>query len=88
MSLTPEQFAQLLQVLKAIAEKQQYSLTGASDWPMLVFLVGIILAMIGLMWRDLGSRISRDISEVKTEQRNIWSAMKDCQDDCCPRGKK
>ena len=85
--MTEAQFTQLLQVLKAIAEKQ-YSITGAADWPMLVFLVALIVGMIGMMWRDLVSRISTDRTESKAEQQRIWSALNDCQDDCCPRGKR
>lgn len=85
--MNPDQFKDLITVLREIADKQ-YSLTGASDWPMLVFLVGIIIALIALMWRDLGAKISGDKADNKADHEKIWSAMKDCQDDCCPRGKK
>ena len=97
--MTPEQFlAQLLEVLKQMPV-QQYTITGAADWPGIAAVGGIFFAVLGFMWRDLRSVIKenkaeskRDLEEHKTdnaaEHKALWSAMKDCQHDCCPRGKK
>lgn len=82
-----EQFKELLLVLRQIADRP-YSITNASDWPMLAFMMVIIMALIGFMWRDLGSKLTSDKQENKAEHDRIWSAMRDCQDDCCPRKKQ
>lgn len=96
--MTPDQFSQLLTILKQIVARQ-YTLTGAADWPLLAFLCVIIFALIGLMWRDLRSLIQGNKTEsddkiktIKEEFRKdidkLWQAQRDCQNDCCPRKKR
>lgn len=85
--MTPDQFTQLLTLLEKIASRQ-YTITGASDWPILLVIGGITLALIGAMWTDLRNNIKEQKTENKEERTLIWRAMKDCQDDCCPRSKK
>lgn len=80
--MTPEQFKELLIVLRSMAEKN-YTLTQAADWPMLAFLLGVIGVLIALMWADL-KRTLRDNQE---EHKLLWKSLGDCQDDCCPRGR-
>lgn len=81
--MTPDQFQQLLLVLQKIADKP-YTLTGAADWPMLMALGAMISALIGAMWIDLRG----NNKDNKDEHGKLWKAMADCQDDCCPRGKR
>ena len=85
--MTTEQFAQLLTLLEKIASRQ-YTITGASDWPILLVIGGITFALIGAMWTDLRNNFREQKAEAKEERNLIWSALKDCQDDCCPRTKK
>ena len=84
--MTPDQFAQLLTVLKQIVARP-YTLTGAADWPLLAFLCVVIFALIGLMWRDLRALIQSNKTSNEKETDKIWKALSDCQSECCPRGK-
>ena len=85
--MTPEQFGLLLKLLEKIADRS-YTITGATDWPMLVALVGmfgvVFTGLVGAMWIDLRGRLGDNTRE----HEKIWKAMTDCQDDCCPRGGK
>lgn len=93
--MTHEQFIQLLAVLKQLAEKP-YTISGASDWPMLITIGGLLMLVIAAMWADLRSKLtdhralsSAELKEFKgvneKEHDIIWEAMRACQDDCCPR---
>ena len=88
--MTPEQFAQLLSVLKEIADKQ-YTITGAADWTMMVSMVGmfggIMLLIIGGSIGHILSTIANDRRENREDHAAIRQERKDCEDDCCPRGK-
>jgi hypothetical protein len=88
--MNPDQTRMLLEALDKIASAMQgqaYTITGASDWPILATVGGALVVVLGFMWRDLRSVIK----EVKTEGRSgddlIWAALRDCQNDCCPRKK-
>ena len=94
--MTPEQIARLLNVLESIAARQ-YTITGASDWPILVVVGGVLGVLIGLMWSDLRTSIREYRTDWKQELANhkqegkaeldlVWTALRDCQNDCCPRG--
>ena len=91
LMLTPEQFGQLLSLLQKIADKPS-TITGMQDWPMLVILFsmfgGISLLMIGGGLGYILSKIETDRKENREEHARIWQSQADCQDDCCPRGKK
>jgi hypothetical protein len=85
--MTPEQIAKLLELLSRIADSlaspRPYTLTGASDWPILLVLGGILAIMIGLigalirlMWSDLRTSMRDNrsewreaVAEVKGEER-------------------
>ena len=93
--MTAEQFSQLLSVLKQLADKQ-YTISGATDWPMLLAVGALLMAAVAAMWADLRSKLTEHrgmaveaLQELKTsnneEHNKIWAAMRDCQDDCCPR---
>ena len=98
--MTPEQIQQLLQALREIAaQPKSYTLTGASDWPLLVVVGTALVALICFMWLDLRTQVrdgrgewQRADTELETriekETALIWKAIKECQDDCCPRGKR
>ena len=89
------QFNELINVLKIISESK-YTITGASDWPLLVALVAIIVSLLVYIWQDLKNtmkenkvewQIAIDKEEAEREKQDdyIWTAMRSCQDDCCPR---
>lgn len=80
--LTPEQFQQLLALAQRLSEPRLYTLTGAQDWPMLVVMAGMVIALIGLMWADLRSKLTAN----DQDHAKLWRAHEDCQADCCPRG--
>jgi len=92
--MTQEQVAVLLKLLERIADRQ-FTITQAADWPILLFATGIFAAMLGFMWRDLGKKFdshAESLREYKAddvrEHDKLWSALRDCQDDCClPKGK-
>ena len=93
--MTPEQFSQLLAVLRALADKS-YTISGAADWPMLLTLGGLLMAAVAAMWADLRSKLTdhrtvavAELKDMKAENEKghdlLWEAMRACQDDCCPR---
>lgn len=84
--MTPEQFSRLLEVLEKLANKSSYTITGASDWPILAVVGAIIVALIGAMWSDLRGTIKENKAEAKSDINLLWAAQRDCQEDCCPRG--
>jgi len=94
--MTAEQWAQLLNLLGKIAERQ-YTLTQASDWPILATMGGVIAALIAFMWVDLRGSMKDGKSEWRqalaehtatdrAEHEKMWQSQRDCQADCCPRG--
>lgn len=97
--MTPAQFEELLNLLHDLAAKNtQYTITGASDWPMLMVLGGILAGLIGFMWVDLRSKLTdhkvdfgKELDAIKAENKEghdiLWNAMRDCQNECCPRKK-
>ena len=91
--MTPDQVAQLLNLLEKIAGRS-FTITQASDWPLFVFLSAIGFALLGLMWRDLGQKLTSGMAAADRsmdahkadnvrEYDKIWSALRDCQEDCC-----
>ena len=96
---TPDPYQQaLLDALNNIATKMShsYTITGAADWPILMVAGGLIVAMVAFMWRDLRSLLKENKVEWQKaladhkidnekEINNLWSAMRDCKDDCCSR---
>ena len=86
--MSPEQVQQIIAALKDIASGPKgYTLTGAADWPLLVIVGAGLVVLLGMMWADLRANIKDNRTEWKSEVNTIWAAMKDCQDDCCPRKK-
>lgn len=96
--MSPEQFNQLLAVLTKLADRT-YTLTQAADWPILAIMAGLLLAVISRMWVDLKATIregrregKNELAEFKAEHEKehsrIWQAHRDCQVDCCVRGKE
>lgn len=96
--MTDPQFTQLLGALGAIAanSKGVYTLVGAADFPILVLLLGTLMGFVNYVWRDLRSEIRgrraedldkcKDCKAERTKATDdLWQAMKDCQDDCCPK---
>ena len=53
--MTPEQIIQLLRLLERIADRQ-FTITQATDWPMVYVLVTILVVAMGLFQRDIGKR--------------------------------
>jgi len=83
---------------------QTYTITGAADWTMLVTLVGflgggfgaVLLAMIGMMWRDLGGKfdaikadngsdhekLRKELEDYKIEHKEEHAQLKQDMKDC------
>ena len=92
--MTHEDFLQLLTVLTKLADRQ-YTISGASDWPILLVVGGILLTAIAMMWSDLKTSMKESKQDWQDDLRShkeddskahdaVWSAMRDCKDDCCP----
>ena len=101
--MNPDQVQQLLASLAKIAGelsvRQQYTLTGAADWPILIVIGGILISLAAFMWVDLKSTIrehrgelreelTKHINDDERDHEKIWKAFGDCQSDCCPRDKR
>lgn len=72
-------------------EGDDYTLTSASDWPMVLILGGLLTAIIAGMWVDLKSTIRESRTEWREALREhvvtsdketdkIWTAIKECND--------
>ena len=103
--MTTEQFTSLIGILKQLAD-QQYTITGAADWPILLMMCGVlgtlmltIGGMVAYMWKDIKAtikenrsewRVELDKEEIERKRQDdmIWSHIRECQEDCCPRGGK
>ena len=96
--MNPEQFSQFLAVFSKLVDRP-YTLTGAADWPILAAMATVLVTVIAWMWIDLKATIRDGRSEWKTElatfktehdkeHDRLWQAHRDCQIDCCPRGKE
>ncbi len=95
--MNSEQISRLLDLLEQIASKNQaYTLTGASDWPILGGVGFVFCVMVGAMWNDQRAGRKEDkadlllaIKDVKTDGKsdidNIWAGIRDCKADCCDR---
>ena len=83
------QFEKLIVSLTRVADgmRQPYTLTGASDWPMLVLFGGVLIAVVGFMWRDLratikdsadGHRVALDREAVEREKQDnlLWAEIR------------
>ncbi|HKI46918.1 MAG TPA: hypothetical protein VKA08_16435 [Balneolales bacterium] len=90
--MTPQNIDALLAVLRQIAESltiaNKYTITGAADWPILAAVGGLLIAILGFMWRDLRSAMKDLKRESRADIDTVWAAMRDCQHDCCPRKKE
>lgn len=82
--MNTEQFAQLLQALEKIATKT-YTLTGAADWPLLLVIGGLLVAVLGAMWHDLRTQLSVHKQDNEKDIDTIFEIQRRCQDECCPR---
>lgn len=91
--MTAEQIAQLFKLLEKIADRP-FTITQASDWPLFVFLSAIGFGLLSFMWRDISKKLEGSATSIGSalaehkadnirEHDKIWSALRDCQDDCC-----
>ena len=87
--MDPAQINKIVSALEKIASAPSavYTITGAADWPLLVVLGGAVVALICFMWADLRSTMKENRTDAKTDIDTLWKAMRECQDDCCPRRK-
>lgn len=92
--ITDAQFQQLLALLEKMAAAEKYTITGASDWPALVAVGGLLLLAVAAMWADLRSAMKDNRCDWKqalaahkadNDRANdaIWTAHRDCKEDCC-----
>lgn len=95
--MDPYQFRVLVALLEKLLNRQ-FTLTSAADWPLLVVVGTALVGLIVFMWVDLRTIVKdnrqdamKEISDVKVhaekEIDDLWRAMKDCQNECCPRKK-
>lgn len=72
------------------APEDNFTLTEARDWPLLLTVGGLLVAVIGGMWIDLKSTIKDNRQELrqeinsleqdfKDENRKVWTAIEDCR---------
>jgi hypothetical protein len=89
--MSPEQFAALLSALLKIADHKQ-AITESTDWPLLAAMVtmfgAVFMAMVGGMWLDLRSSFKAHIEDNTKQIDKIWTAMENCQYNCCPQTPK
>lgn len=84
-----DQFEQLLDVIQEFATKSSsYTITGAQDWPMVLAMGGVLMIVLGAMWADLSNKLVSNKNENAKQVDMLWEALRECQDDCCPRGRK
>ncbi len=60
--MDPDQFIHLMKVFEKLADRQ-FSISQATDWPLLVVGGGLLISLTGFMWRDLRSTM---ISKLET----------------------
>lgn len=65
-----EQFTQLLAALKGMGP-QQYTITGAADWPMLLVIGGMLVGAVAMMWADLRSKLSTHQTDLRAELADL-----------------
>lgn len=76
--MTQEQISQILRLLEQIANRP-FTITQATDWPMVVVFFGIFGIAIGLFWRDVGMRIDavkEKINEFKNDDCRAHDLIK------------
>ena len=92
--ITEAQFEKLLQFLEKISQPDKFTITGASDWPALVAVGGLLLLAVAAMWADLRSALKDNRCDWQTALNAhkadndrahdaIWTAHRDCKEDCC-----
>jgi len=88
--MTPEQFTALTKILSM---PHHYSITGADDWPMLMTLMGVLVALWVYIWQDLKKTIichrregqvelEKEIEDRKEQDSFIWKALREHKEDC------
>lgn len=86
--------AELTKALHPLAKPPVYTLTGASDWPLLMAMGGILLAVLGFMWVDLRNTFKdhvgkneKDLQELwnqfRTHEKYVEQEFKECKEKCC-----
>lgn len=76
--MTPEQISLLLKLLERIADRP-FTITQATDWPMVVVFFGVFGVAIGLFWRDVGNRfdsMKESLREFKSDDCKAHDAIK------------
>ena len=78
--MTDDQLPQLISALKQLSDsmahsQMTYTIAGAADYPILMVMGGILVAIIGFMWVDLRATIK--------DHRVEWEShlTRHCQDD-------
>jgi len=82
-------------VIVAPQPPQSYTLTGASDWPLLVAVGGLLLMALVAIWADLKAALKDSRSASKDELREhkadttakfdaVWTEIRACKAERCP----
>jgi len=91
-----DQLLPLVEALNHLAESlkissvTKYTLTGAQDWPILLVVGALLVAMISFMWVDLKATFKDHKADNKDEIDTLWNEtrsirqeMKECKEKCC-----
>lgn len=89
--MTQDQVLLLLKLLEKIADRQ-FTITQATDWPLIVVFASIMVSMVVFFRQDLKRQFD-DIKEIIKTTKNedekqhdlIWAEIRSCQEECCPR---
>lgn len=63
--MDPDQFIQLMKVFEKLLNRQ-FSISQATDWPLLVVGGGLLTGLTGFMWRDLRSTMISRLETMST----------------------
>ena len=95
--MTPEETQlahQFLATFQKIAERP-YSLTGAIDWPMFVFMFGLLgtfisTVVVAVWWslKEMLKVLKLELSTLNGKIAGVQTELHECQDECCYAGEE
>lgn len=99
--MNQDQFRELIDIIKTISLSlgdRHYTLTGASDWPILASMIGVLAAILVSIWLDFRGQfrdlravvmsfatkedLQREERERKEGDDHIWASIRECKEEC------